>query len=150
MASSQRDTCFITEITTATYDRFSNICPKFFNRPTQDAKCKDRNPTHSVHIADCVGGSNATKLVWVVTIGKKKSVVLMRPLPLPNVRTAASSRVSLPTIKFGCVRPLEVWPRRISSNTCGLSLQPQPAPWLNSVSLTVDCALIERVIVGLR
>ncbi|CSS83901.1 Uncharacterised protein [Shigella sonnei] len=63
------------------------------------------------------------------TIGIKKSVVLITLVPLPRSYTAASSRVSLPTSKFGSTN-FACSLCRMVSNTFGEILQPQPAPWL--------------------
>jgi hypothetical protein len=67
------------------------------------------------------------------TIGVKKSVVEINPLPFPKSITAASSLFSLPTINLGSLIP--ALPAKILSRTSGEILQPQPAPGLNCVSL---------------
>ena len=57
----------------------------------------------------------------------------MTPEPSPKSKTAASSRLSLPTIKLGCEN-LGSFDVKILSKTLGDILHPQPAPWLYCVS----------------
>src|SRR5262245_48171519 len=67
------------------------------------------------------------------TIGVKKSVVSTSPVS-PKRHTAASSPVSGPTSRSGCTGAK---PASASVRIVGASLQPQPAPWLYSVSLVI-------------
>ncbi len=71
------------------------------------------------------------------TIGIKKSVVEMMPVPSPKSITAASSFVSFPIINDGNDSDRST-PERISCKTAGESLHPQPAPWENCVNLMVS------------
>ena len=70
------------------------------------------------------------------TMGKKKSVVLIIPIPFPISYTAASSLVSLPTNR--CTSSIfGVLEANIVVNTFGDILHPQPAPWLKLVNFIV-------------
>src|SRR5688572_20630370 len=69
------------------------------------------------------------------TMGMKKSVVLTMQVPSPRSNTAASSLDSFPTRSEEKVAFLNSECRMVS-NIAGEILQPQPAPWLNWVSLT--------------
>ena len=69
------------------------------------------------------------------TMGMKKSVVLMMPVPSPRSKTAASSLLSCPTSRPGKL-PAAPELCRICSSTAGAILQPQPAPWLYWVRRT--------------
>ena len=67
------------------------------------------------------------KLKGSSTIGIKKSVVEISAVPLPISNTAASSLLWLPTINLS-LSGIAILPFKITSNTCGEILQPQPAP----------------------
>src|SRR3989338_9079746 len=67
--------------------------------------------------------------------GMKKSVVATRACWSFSRQTAASSEVSVLTIRLGNTAAAGVL-ARISRSTAGASLQPQPPPWAREVSRT--------------
>ena len=68
-------------------------------------------------------------------MGMKKSVVATRAWSSFSLQTAASSEVSVPTIRLA---KGAAWgaPARICCRTPGAILQPQPPPWARLVSRT--------------
>src|SRR6202012_4900613 len=81
------------------------------------------------------------------TTGMKKSVVATRAWVSLSRQTAASSEVSVPTIRFA--KPAVAgMPLRIDCRTAGASLQPQPPPWAREVRRTAGVALGERAVIG--
>src|SRR4051794_31522368 len=81
------------------------------------------------------------------TIGVKKSVVATSACESLSRYTAASSAVSVPTIRsFG--RPRIGVEARISESTAGAILQPQPPPWLNWVRRIFSGAFMEAILQG--
>ena len=66
------------------------------------------------------------------TTGVMKSAVSTRARPRPMRHTAASSPVAKPTSNSGGGSGVK--PRTTCARSPGAILQPQPAPWLNSVS----------------
>ena len=75
------------------------------------------------------------------TMGMKKSVVEMMPVPSPKSTTAASSLVSLPMIRFSNTSDRST-PDKISWSTAGDNLQPQPAPCENWVNRIVSMRIV--------
>ena len=69
------------------------------------------------------------------TTGMKKSVVATRAWVSLSRQTAASSEVSVPTIRLAKAAVAGM-PFRIDCRTAGASLQPQPPPWASEVRRT--------------
>ena len=65
-------------------------------------------------------------------MGMKKSVVATRACVSFSRQTAASSLVSVPTMR-SANGPASGMPLRMSRSIAGASLQPQPPPWASEV-----------------
>ena len=75
--------------------------------------------------------------------GVKKSAVATNALESSVSQTAASSPVSVPTRRFGCVG-VGAW-RRTCARSFGPSLHAQPAPWLYAVNLGLEGSTSETL-----